>query len=675
MTSTVLRTPPLSTDSTGRRSAGRGGFFRYHGIWALGVRLFRVLGFAQKALCISLVFMVPIVLLVWSFVRVEQATLASSAKQRLGVAYQQEVLSALRLALEHQGLAVQVATQHGNASALDQVRSRAEQQMTKLVATDKAMGGTLGTADAFKALGEAAAPLAQPGGSARANYLKHADFIDALLDLAGQVTDGSGLTLDPELTSSYLASASVVSGPDLLAHLGRLRGIGVEAVAAAVITPAQARQLVRGQPLAARRVGEVKAAIAKVAAANPAVGAALEHPAAIKAVEDFMAQIDAAPLAAGGPQGDAAKFSAQGGEAIDKAGALLARGLEQLDLLLVARMQGVRAARNLILAALLLSLSVAGYLFRSFYLVLRGGLREVERHMTAISDGDLTTTLNPLGRDEVSGLMVALQKLQQALCSIVANVRDSASAVVTSSNEVATGAADLSARTEQAASSLEQSASAMEQLGTTVRQTAENALHAAQLASQNAQVAEHGGVVISKVVSTMQEIHASSSKIGEIIGTIDGIAFQTNLLALNAAVEAARAGVQGRGFAVVAAEVRALAQRSAMAAREIKKLVSDSVVKVASGTQVVQGAGQTMTELMSNARRMNELVAQISTATAEQSSGISLVALAVQEMDQMTQQNAALVEQTSAAATTLHEQAEQLIAEVGRFALPMLGRG
>jgi len=235
---------------------------------------------------------------------------------------------------------------------------------------------------------------------------------------------------------------------------------------------------------------------------------------------------------------------------------------------------------------------------------------------------------------------------------------------------VATGAADLSARTEHAARSLEQSASAMEQLGTTVRQTAGNALDAAQLAAQNAQVAEHGGVVISKVVSTMQEIHASSSKIGEIIGTIDGIAFQTNLLALNAAVEAARAGVQGRGFAVVASEVRALAQRSAIAAREIKKLVSDSVVKVASGTQVVQGAGQTMTQLMSNAHRMNELVAQISTATAEQSSSISLVALAVQEMDQMTQQNAALVEQTSAAATTLHEQAEQLIAEVGQFALP-----
>ncbi len=656
-----------------RSPAEPDGFFRHHGLWAVGVRLFRVMGFAQKALCISLVFMIPIVLLAWSFVRVEQADLESTAQERVGVAYQKEVLAALRLALEHQRLAVSAMTQPTSAARLLEVRSNAERQVSKIAAADKVSGLALGTADAFKALGEAAVPLAQPEANARAVDLKHADFIDALLDLAGQVTDGSGLVLDPELASYYLVVASVMNGPDLLGQLGRLRAIGTDVLAAMTITPGQARQLIRGQPLAARRVGEIKAAIAKVAAAQPAVAAALDHASAIKAIEDFMAQIDSAPLATGGPQGDAAKFSAQGSDAIDKAADLLGRGVEQLDLLLAARSQRIEARRNFILGALLLSLAVAGYLFRSFYLVLNGGVRQLELYMTAISEGDLTTYPRPWGRDEVARLMLTVQKLQRSLCGIVSMVRDSAGAVVTTSNEVATGAADLSERTEQTVNSLEQSAAAMEQLGATVRQTAENAGHAAKLASQNAQVAEHGGAVISRVVSTMQEIHVSSSKIGEIIGTIDGIAFQTNILALNAAVEAARAGVQGRGFAVVATEVRALALRSATAAHEIKALVGDSVDKVASGTRVVQGAGQTMTELVTNARRMNDLVAQISTATAEQSSGIGLVGAAVQEMERMTQQNAALVQQTSAAATAMQEQAEQLTAEVGRFALPAAG--
>ena len=193
------------------------GLFRHIGVWAPGVRRFRKLGFAQKAFCISLVFMVPIVLLTGSFVRIAQADLANGAKERLGVAYQKEVLAALRLALEHQWVAVQVAARPAEASA--DIRSRFGAQMDRFDAANPAMGAALGTADSVKALGEAAAPLAQPGGSARAVYLKHADFIDALLDLASQVADTSGLALDPELASCYLISASILDGPDLLAQL------------------------------------------------------------------------------------------------------------------------------------------------------------------------------------------------------------------------------------------------------------------------------------------------------------------------------------------------------------------------------------------------------------------------------------------------------------------------
>jgi methyl-accepting chemotaxis protein len=669
MTPTALPVP-LSTQVRRGRDGVWGSLFRAHGVWAPGVRLFRALGFAQKALCISLVFMCPIALLSWSFVGMAQTSLASSARERVGVAYQKEVLAALRLALEHQSVAVQTGFRSSVTSMLDEVRQRAAAQWDRLSETDKALGADLGTAEAFKALREAAVSLARAEGMAHAIHLQHADFIEALLDLAGQVTDSSGLTLDPEIASSYLIDASVVHGLDLLAQLGRLRRVGTDAMVAGTVTPTQAHQLIRGQPLAARRLGEIKAAIAKIEIAAPAVANALGHPQAVNSVEAFLAKIDGAPLAEGGPKGDAVEFAELGRRAIDQTGAMLARALDQLDLLLAARMHSNETQRNLILAALIAALFVAVYLFRSFYLVLSGGMREVSRHMTAIKQGDLTTYPNPRGHDEMARLMRTVHDLQQSLRGIVSKVRDSANAVATSSTEVSSGASDLSTRTEQAATSLQQSAAAMEQLGATVRQTAGNAECAAKLASANAQVAERGGLVIGRVGATMLEIQASSRSIGEIIGTIDSIAFQTNILALNAAVEAARAGMQGRGFAVVAAEVRALAQRSALAARKIKTLVTESVEKVAAGAGAVQSAGQTMQELVANARQMNALVAEISSAASEQSAGISQVALAVQDMDQMTQQNAALVEETTAAALSLQEQAGQLTAEVGRFKLP-----
>ena len=661
-----------SAPGDGRRS-GPVGFFRYHGIWAPGVRLFRRMGFANKALCISAVFMVPIAMLTWSLLSDAKTSLDSTARERHGTQYNRETLAMLRAALAHQWAAAQAAGKAPGAPAVDEVRARADAQFKKLQETDKALGAELATADAFKAVVEAAAPLAQPAGSASAVYAKHAEFVDALLDLAAEVTDASGLVLDPDLDSYYLMSAAVGDGPDMLAQLGRLRGVGTDALAAQAITPGQARSLTRGQPLAARRLGDIKAAIAKLAGANAPAAAAINLAETIKLVEGFMAQVEAAPLAAEGPKGDAAAFATLGTQAIDGLGEAMARGVNQLDTLLAARMKGIETRRNVIMLALALSLLGAGYLFRSFYMVLNGGLNEVERHITAISKGDLTTIPRPWGKDEAARLMLTIQALQESLCVIVGKVRNSASSVVHASGEVASGAADLSQRTEQAAANLEQTASAMEQLSSTVRQTAENAAQASQLASGNAEVAERGGHVIGQVVTTMEGIHASSSKIGEIIGTIDGIAFQTNILALNAAVEAARAGEQGRGFAVVATEVRALAQRSAAAAREIKTLISNSVDQVASGTVIVQGAGRTMQELVVNARRMNELVAEISTAAREQSTGIGEVGKAVQEMDRMTQQNAALVEQTTAAASSLNDQAAQLIGEVGQFTLPNAG--
>jgi len=241
--------------------------------------------------------------------------------------------------------------------------------------------------------------------------------------------------------------------------------------------------------------------------------------------------------------------------------------------------------------------------------------------------------------------------------------------MVHASSEIASASMDLSARTEQAAANLEKSASSMEEISSTVQHTADNVRQAAALASSNSDAAARGGAVIAEVVSTMEGINASSKMIGDIIGTIDGIAFQTNILALNAAVEAARAGEQGRGFAVVASEVRSLAQRSAQAAREIKSLITQSMERADAGSSVVRSAGQTMKSLVDGAVRMNGLLSEISTAAAEQSHGVVQIGAAVNELDRMTQQNAALVEQTAAAAAALKDQAVGLAGEVDKFKL------
>jgi methyl-accepting chemotaxis protein len=317
-----------------------------------------------------------------------------------------------------------------------------------------------------------------------------------------------------------------------------------------------------------------------------------------------------------------------------------------------------------------IALLIASYLFLSFYRVMDGGLKETRRHLRAMTDGDLTTSPNPWGADEAAQLMFDLRAMQESLRNIVASVRGSSESIVNASTEIASASMDLSARTEQTAANLEKSASSMEQISSTVKNTAENVHQAAQLASDNSQAAARGGAVIAEVVSTMQDINESSKRIADIIGVIDSIAFQTNILALNAAVEAARAGEQGRGFAVVATEVRSLAQRSAQAAKEIKALISTSVDRVESGSTVVRGAGDTMQELVANARRMNDLLSAISTAASEQSTGVSQVGAAVNELDRMTQQNAALVEETAAAASALKEQAIGLADEVDRFKLP-----
>jgi len=320
---------------------------------------------------------------------------------------------------------------------------------------------------------------------------------------------------------------------------------------------------------------------------------------------------------------------------------------------------------GLLAAAALVGALMAWVITRSIVRPLAGAVRVAE----AVAEGNLASAIMAAGADEVGQLLRALHRMNDSLVAIVSRVRNSADSIATGSSQIAAGNTDLSQRTEEQASNLQQTAASMEQLTATVKHNADTARAATQIANGATAAASAGGRVVGQVVTTMEEIVQSSRKVVDIIGVIDGIAFQTNILALNAAVEAARAGEQGRGFAVVAGEVRSLAQRSSEAARQIKTLIGASVEKVESGTHLVDEAGRSMADIVSQVRRVNDLIGEISAASLEQSTGIGQIGDAVNQLDQVTQQNAALVEESAAAAESLKVQAAQLAQAVSVFRL------
>jgi methyl-accepting chemotaxis protein len=329
---------------------------------------------------------------------------------------------------------------------------------------------------------------------------------------------------------------------------------------------------------------------------------------------------------------------------------------------------GRSAMIALTLGGVVVGLGLGVWLTRSLTRQLGGEPADVAAVANAIAHGDLTTAIDT-SRAGRGSVVHAMHSMQESLRKVVGSVRMGSDHIATGSTQIATGNADLSQRTEEQASNLQQTAASIEQLASTVQHNAETARQAAQLAGVASDVAAKGGQVVGEVVHTMGEINASSKKIADIIGVIDGIAFQTNILALNAAVEAARAGEQGRGFAVVAGEVRNLAQRSAQAAKEIKSLIQASVEKVEAGSGLVDQAGQTMSDIVAQVKRVTDLIQEISAATTEQTSGLGQINNAVSQLDQVTQQNAALVEESAAAADSLAQQAQRLVEAVAQFKL------
>ena len=669
---TLTLTYPLRADGTSANagsSSSFSDFFRYHGVWAPGVRLFRSIGFRAKAAIIGCSFLVPMAVIGWQYFTNQNAQIAFSAKERLGITYAADVMPLLEV-LQRQRLhaSLEAAGVAGAGAELARAKAEVPARMAKLAEVDKRLGAELGTGAASARFVEAvrAAPA---GGSVDAVFAAHGAKTQALLDLLGASTDGSNLTLDPDIDTYYLMDAAMFRLPVMLEAASQVGGLGASMLAAKGGSGAQRRLIIEQLTLLQSNLAAMEAGLAKAVAYNADVATKVKIDATKQAVAALLAQADSALLQAA-VSGDANTQIAVAGRSIEAMTALGAQASAELDRLIEARVQRMQGDRALAIGALVIGLLAAAYLFTSFRKVLEGGLKEVSRHIDAMRDGDLTTRPHAWGSDEAAGVIVALAQMQQSLQRIVGQVRRASDSIVTASTEIAGGAQDLSSRTEQSAANLEETASAMEEIAATVKHNEITLEEASRLAGTNSEVAARGGRIIGEVVQTMHKIHSSSGKIGEIIGTIDGIAFQTNILALNAAVEAARAGEQGRGFAVVASEVRALAQRSSTAAREIKTLIGASLEQVESGTRVVREAGETIEEIVGTAGRVKELLQEVAVGSREQTQGVTQTSKAVQELDTVTQQNAALVEQTAAAAGSLKEQATGLAGEVSAFRLP-----
>lgn len=644
-------------------------FFRHHGVWALGVRLFRRLTFRLKAACISLAFGLPIVLLSLSFWQAQQEALETVRKERAGVRLMAQAQPLLLSLLEVRNATRALLGGHQPAEAdLASGRRRVDEALARLAQGSREDLAALGLAPRLQALQAAWAQTAQaPQGVDEQGRTVFGPVAAAVVELLQGIGDNSRLVLDAELDGFYLVDALVLNLPRLADDLGQLWGWSTFGLAKGFYTPEQLRRYAVWDAGVQSGLQAVRSDLQRAARARPSLKQAVPVE-ALDAVAAYRSEVGDPTRLLGTRTAEQAYR--QGHAALQQALGLADQGLRALDGLLAEREAHLLTLRLWLGVATLFCLALAAYLFHCFFLVMDGGLKELRRHMLAMTAGDLRTRPEPWGCDEAARLMHTLHDMQASLCHIVAGVRDGSGAILQASADMAQGAVELARRTEQSAASLQTSASAMEQIAVTVRQTAEHAGDAAGMATGNADLAQQGSAQVQRLRHSIAGIEQASGRMADITGLIDSLAFQTNILALNAAVEAARAGEEGRGFAVVAAEVRALAQRSALASKEIRSLISANLERVQAGGEQVGEVEATMARIARSAAAMNQLLAEIASGAAQQREGVAQVGASVQELDGLTQRNVALVERSVASAQALQQESGELVAGVERFKLP-----
>jgi len=633
------------------------------------IALMQRLRLFPKFMIVAVLFSVPALLVTGLLIHELNKSISFSQSERQGVRQLLAAQEMLKIAQQHRALRHLALA--GNAAAKEEAQ-RKQQEITsklelfiKLQKEQTQMGLEASLADIKRTWEDIVQKL--PASKNKESYADHSALIALLYKLNTQIADRSHLTLDPEVDTYYLINMFAKTLPELADGISDISGRGASYIDTGLLEPNEDLLISSDVMLAKRDIGRIPALLEAMYRANPGFKAKLDtQQTAITSNLEFLERTKNEVLSA---------LNQTSGTEFLKAGMASADGWyvyasvagTLLDATLEDRLQKDVLHRNMLIAVISIILMIAAYLLMGFYVSFSGEVRELSEAVQRVAAGDLSTQISSHGKDEIAQLLNAFEGMSSGLARLVADIRSGTETIATASKEIAHGNADLSSRTEQQASSLEETSASMEELTDAVKQNAAGAEHANANALSASAIAQDGGVAVGRVIETMGAIQQSSKKISDIIGVIDGIAFQTNILALNAAVEAARAGEQGRGFAVVASEVRNLAQRSAGAAKEIKALITASVEQVSVGSQQVQLAGATMGQIVNSIQSVTDTMQEITTASAEQRSGIEHVNEALGQMDDITQQNAALVEQAAAAAQSMHDQAVKLSQAVAVF--------